>query len=109
MEYLIWAVFLPGTLWVMGWPVMMAMGWGLYTYLQLIALSNLYDVWQQKKSFADWATFPFRRAMVGFTYWSIAQFMSLVPGLGIVTSIFFGWAAVIDYYDYVYVLSPWLD
>ena len=25
------------------------------------------------------------------------------------TSVFFGWAAVMDYYDYMYVVSPWLD
>ena len=54
MEYILWTIFLSGTLGIFGFPIVVGLGYGTYIYLTYIAILNLLEVIQEGKDFNDW-------------------------------------------------------
>lgn len=109
MEIYLWIAYLFGTLGIFGQPVLIIMGYGIYIYFGYVTVLNLLEVINDGLLFDDWTLFPLRRLGVGLTCITLAAIFCLIPGMGFITSILFGWIAIIDYYDYVYLISPFID
>ena len=77
--------------------------------MQIVAVSTFFEVWLLEKDFADWATFPFRRSVVGFFIWALGLALTPIPMLGIVVAPLLGWFANADYFDYMPLFSPTVD
>ena len=88
---------------------MIPYGYGYFTYLQILAVLDFLDVLSGVKWWQDWVIFSFRRATVGFTLYGLAITLALFPVISWVTLPLLAWLALADYYDYVYMVSPWMD
>lgn len=94
---------------VPGWVVMVPYGYGYYTYLQYVAIVDLMKVFEEGKWWQDWLIYSFRRSMVGFTTYGLAVTLALFPVINLISMPLLAWLTATDYYDYVYMVSPWAD
>ena len=105
MEWLLWTTYLSGEAWILGYPIMLTLGPGIYTYIFTVATIQAFetDLFGGTAPFDAWLAGPFLRGYVtGPLIFSMNVFFTLIPGVNFVTAILFGWWACADYYSYSY-------
>ena len=108
-EWIIWTTHLSGLVWLIGYFVMIPLGFITSVYLQFVASWNLIEVLIFGKSFEMWVERPLRRMIINTLIFGVSVFAALIPGLSLLIIPWLAWWAVIDYYDYEYQVSPALD
>ena len=108
-EWIIWTTHLSGLVWLIGYFVMIPLGFITSVYLQFVASWNLIEVLLFGKSFEMWVERPLRRMIINTLIFGVSVFAALIPGLSLLIIPWLAWWAVIDYYDYEYQVSPALD
>lgn len=108
-EWLIWFTYLPGLLWVFGYPLELFLGNFAFFYLQTVALYNLLQVIFFGKSLKYWFERPFRRLIIGWNLFAASLICTAIPFVNLMSQPILAWAAVQDYYDYRYTISPFFD
>ena len=109
MQWVIISVFIPGAFWVFGYPIMIPLGIGTYSFLILVSIIDLLDVFLLGKSLNDWLLFSVRRPIVGFILLFWASFFAWIPGMGSIVSVLLCYVALMDYYDYINFMMPYVD
>ena len=106
MQYLLWITYLPGALYLLGYPVVLIAGLISYGYMQRSALLGLIYVYEGSADLWEWFTRPARKAfLIGPLIFWLHSILLLLPGINILSSFYLGWWAVLDYYDYKYLLG----
>lgn len=112
MQYILWITYLSGTFHLIGYFVVIPMGLYAYGYMQIMAISSFVEVTNNNASFFEWLRRPFRKGFITGPLIFICHIvLQLIPGLNWLTSFYFGWFAVLDYYDNQYLLlkGPYLN
>ena len=100
MEWILWTTYLSGEAWIFGYVVMMPLGVGVYAWHALNALLIMGQC-----EFNDWLAGPFLRGYVtGPFIYTMAIYLTIIPGVNFVSSFLLGWWANLDYYGYNYEL-----
>lgn len=105
MEWILWTIYLSGELWVIGFIVMLPLGMAIYSYLAVIALWNLIEVFSGVGDFGSWFMGPCLRGWITgpFIYFS-AVILTIIPFINFISAFLMGWWANLDYYGYNYEL-----
>ena len=102
MELWLWITYWSGAAWIFGWIVMLPLGTGIYGWLMILSILNMFDLFGGIGTWEGWFMGPVRRAWLGSFIFTLAVSLSTIPGFGILTSWLCGLWAVYDYYDYSY-------
>ena len=97
-----------GIFWFFGWFVMLPVGTVMYTWMWAIAsIAFLFVIFPERDE-TFWGNFqlymlgPYRRALMGTLIFLMGIFWSSVPGVNVLSSLFFAYWAPHDYYDYAW-------
>ena len=97
-----WAAYLPGVLWIFGYPLQLFMANYIFFYLQIVALYNFFEVVFFGKYWLDFLERPFRRLLVQWNIFLASLFFTALPLVNSLVIPLLSWLAVQDYYDYKY-------
>ena len=103
VEYTYWVAYLAGIFWVPGYLVLLPLGWLAQFYLTVMAIMTLFFN-SPDYTFGDWLGKEFLRAFLGYIYFVLAAFLTLIPVVDWVSSPLLAWAAVANLYYYDYEL-----
>ena len=107
MEWVLWATYLSGFGWIFGYITYIPLGF--FAYFIWIQWWDWVGFFQLFTGTDGWAyvSGPMRRFQVGFlVIYTIGLLTFWIPGLNFIMAPLLGYWAVMDYYDYQYVL-PW--
>lgn len=105
MELLLLITYLSGNAWVLGYVVMLPLGFMAYALITIDATLKIFetDWFGGDVSIDYWWMGPFLRAfVVGPLYFWSNVFCSAIPGLNFLTPWLFAYLAALDYYGYAY-------
>jgi hypothetical protein len=105
MEWILWIVYLSQTVYLLGLFISLPLGWGVLTWLQIVSIVQLFELFGGVGDFGLWFIGPFLSYWITqpFIFWTSIAF-SFIPGLNILTAFLLGWWSVADYYQYYYEL-----
>lgn len=105
MEWILWTIYLSGELWVIGFIVMLPLGLVIYPWLAMLAMWNFIEIFMGVGTFGEWFMGPFLKYWItGPFIYILGVLLTIIPGVNFISAFLVGWWAVLDYYDYNYVL-----